>query len=134
MRQNGVRRRAKAKQASKLAEIRKALEFAGCDTVAKQAAVLGLHRSTTWALFNQDKRAGPSAIVLKRILSSPNLPRRARRKIDEYIEEKIGGLYGHSKRRTQAFRHAFQNGQKFQHSATNSQNKEAATRLLEGTF
>src|SRR5215467_11405935 len=109
MRQNKARLHAKAKQASKLAEVRHALKSAGCDTISKQAAVLGLRRSTTWALFNQDKSAGPSAIVLKRILSSPNLPRRARRKIDEYIEEKIGGLYGHSKRRTQAFRHAFQN-------------------------
>jgi hypothetical protein len=110
MRQNKARLRAKAKQASKLAEVRKALKSAGCDTITKQAAVLGLRRSTTWALFNQDKSAGPSAIVLKRVLSSPDLPLRARQKIDEYIEEKMSGLYGHSKKRARAFRDAFQNG------------------------
>ena len=100
-RKNG---RAKASQASKLAEIRKALIAAGCDTTAKQAAVLGLLRSTTWALLNLDKRAGPSAKVIKRILSSPNLPPSARRKVEEYVEQKISGLYGHSEPRTRAFR------------------------------
>ena len=66
-------RRAKARQASKLEEIREALIAAGCDTTAKQAAALGVGRSTAWALLNLDKRAGPTAIVIKRILSSPDL-------------------------------------------------------------
>src|SRR5215470_10305861 len=98
------KKKAKAKQALKLAEIRYALVSAGCDTVAKQAAVLGLRRSTTWALLNLDKRTGPSAIVIKRILSSPDLPSGARQKIEEYVEDKIRGRYGHSERRAQAFR------------------------------
>jgi len=96
--------RAKAKQASKLAEIREALIAAGCDTTAKQAAVMGVGRSTAWVLLNSDRRAGPSAKVIKRILSSPNLPLLVRRKVEEYIEEKISGLYGHSEPRTRAFR------------------------------
>ena len=100
-------RRAKARQASKLAEIRKALIAAGCDTTAKQAHVLGVGRSTAWALLNLDKRAGPTAIVIKRILSSPNLPPVARRKFEEYVEEKGRGLYGHSEWRMRAFRHQF---------------------------
>ena len=100
--------KAKAKQASKLAELREALVSAGCDTVAKQAAVLGLRRSTTWALLNHDKRAGPSATIIKRILSSPKLPSRARLKIEEYVEDKICGRYGHSGRSALAFRDAFQ--------------------------
>ena len=104
MRQTRKTRGAKARQASKLAEIRQALIAAGCDTTAKQAAVLGVGRSTAWALLNLDRRAGPTAIVIKRILSSPNLPPAARRKLEEYVEEKVGGLYGHSGRRTQAFR------------------------------
>jgi hypothetical protein len=58
-------------------------------------------------VLNRDKRAGPSAKVLKRILSSPILPPAARRKIEEYIEEKISGLYGHGKGRTQWFRDQF---------------------------
>jgi len=98
---------AKARQASKLAEIREALIAAGCDTAAKQAAVLGLSRSTAWALLNLDKRAGPSAIVIKRILSSPNIPPEARRKVEEYVEQKINGLYGHSKWRVDCFRDQF---------------------------
>src|SRR5262249_39577381 len=104
MRQRSKNRRAKARQASKLAEIRATLVAAGFDTTAKQAAVLGVGRSTAWAVLNSDKRAGPSANVIKRILSSRSLPRAARQKVEEYIEEKIGGAYGHSKPRLAAFR------------------------------
>ena len=107
MRQRSNKRRAKARQASKLAEIRAALVAAGFDTTAKQSAVLGLGRSSTWAVLNSDKRAGPSANVIKRILSSPTLPSAARQKVEEYVEEKIRGLYGHSERRKQAFRGTF---------------------------
>ena len=101
------RRKAKARQASKLAEIRDALISAGCDTAAKQAAALGLGRSTVWIVLNGDKRAGPSANVIKRILSSPNLPPSARRKVEEYVKEKSRGLYGHSERRSEAFSDQF---------------------------
>ena len=104
MRQNGRSSRAKARQTSKLAEIRRALIAAGCDTTAKQAAVLGICRSTTWALLNSDKRAGPSAIIIKRILSSPILPVGVRLRFEEYVEDKIQGRYGHSERRAHAFR------------------------------
>lgn len=97
------RRKAKASQASKLVQIREALVSAGCDTTAKQAVALGVGRSTTWALLNLDKRTGPSANVIKRILSSPNLPAVARRKVEEYVKEKSHGMYGHSERRSQAF-------------------------------
>jgi len=107
MRQQSNKGRAKARQASKLAEIRAALVAAGFDTTAKQSAVLGLGRSSTWAVLNSDKRAGPSANVIKRILSSPTLPPAARQKIEEYVEDKIRGLYGHSERRKQAFRGTF---------------------------
>jgi hypothetical protein len=107
MRQTGKKRRAKTRQASKLAEIREALIAAGCDTTAKQAAVLGVSRSTAWVVLNRDRRAGPSAKVIKRILSSPNLPAAVRRKIKEYVEEKIRGQYGHSNGRTVWFRDQF---------------------------
>jgi hypothetical protein len=103
MRQRSEIRRAKARQASKLAEIRVALVAAGLDTTAKQAAVLGVGRSTAWTVLNGDKRAGPSANIIKRFLSSPTLPIGVRRKVEEYVEEKCRGLYGHSNRRTEAF-------------------------------
>ena len=102
-------RRTKARLVSKLAQIRAALIDAGCDTVAKQAAAFGLRRSTTWALLNQGTRAGPSAKVVKRILSSPVLPAGARREVEDYVKEKSRGRYGHSEQRTRAFHDVFQN-------------------------
>ena len=93
----------KEKQALKLAEIREALVTAGYNTTAKQAAVLGLGRSTAWWLLNHDKRAGPSAKVIKRILLSSQVPKKVRLKVEQYVEDKICGRYGHSKQRTHWF-------------------------------
>jgi hypothetical protein len=73
----------KARQAAKLAEIREALVAAGYDTTAKRAAVLGVCRATAWVVLN---RAGPSAKVIKRILSSPQVPRSVRRKIEQVYQ------------------------------------------------
>ena len=99
---------AKEKQASKLAEIREALVTAGYDTTAKQAAVLGVGRSTAWVLLNRDKRAGPSAKVIKRVLLSSQVPKKVRRKIEQYVEQKARGLYGHCASATRSFGHQFQ--------------------------
>src|SRR6516164_5479692 len=82
---------AKEKQALKLAEIRETLVAAGYDTTAKQAAILGIGRSTAWVLLNRDKRAGPSAKVIKRILSSPQVPKAVRRKVEQYVRQTIRG-------------------------------------------
>jgi hypothetical protein len=95
---------AKGRQASKLAEIREALVAAGFDTAAKQSIALGVSRPTAWALLNRDKRAGPSSIIIKRILLSPNLPPTARRKVEEYVKDKIAGIYGHTESRRRWFR------------------------------
>ena len=100
----------KERQALKLAEIREALVAAGYDTTAKQAAVLGVCRSTAWVLLNRDKRAGPSAKVIKRILLSPQVPKKVRLKVEQYVEDKIRGRYGHSKQRTQWFGDQFHTG------------------------
>jgi hypothetical protein len=97
----------KARQALKLAEIRAALVAAGYDSTAKQAAVLGVCRATAWVVLNRDNRAGPSGMIIKRILSSSNLPQAVRRKVEEYVEEKIGGIYGHSKQSARSFRQNF---------------------------
>src|SRR5262245_44852171 len=104
----GIRnRRAKARQASKLAQIRAALIASGLDTTAKQAAALGVGRSTAWIVLNGDKRAGPSANVIKRVLSSPSLPAIVRQKVEEYVKEKSRGVYGHSERRARSFSDQF---------------------------
>ena len=100
----------KERQALKLAEIREALVTAGYNTTPKQAAVLGLSRSTAWCLLNRDKRAGPSAKVIKRILSSPQVPKKVRLRVEQYVEDKICGRYGHSKQRTQRFGDQFHIG------------------------
>ena len=89
--------KAKARQAAKLAEIRESLIAAGYDTTAKQAAALGVSRPPAWVLLNRHKRVGPSAHVIKRILLSPDLPSVARRKVEEYVEERIAGVYGHTR-------------------------------------
>src|SRR5262245_26047536 len=96
--------KAKTRQSAKLAEIRKALVAAGCDTVAKQAAVLGLGRSTTWALLNRDERTGPSFKVIMKILTSPSLSSPVREKFEQYVKEKIAGRYGHQPEATRVFR------------------------------
>ena len=98
---------AKVRQASKLAEIREALMEAGCDTLDKQATALGVYRSTAWAVLNRDKRVGPSANVIKRILCSPKLPPVARRKVEEYVEGRSSGLYGHTELCVRLFRDQF---------------------------
>jgi hypothetical protein len=108
LKNDAARAEAKARQAAKLAEIRKALVAAGYDTTAKQAAVLGVCRATAWVLLNRDKRTGPSAKVIKRILSSPQVPKKVRLKVEQYVEDKIRGRYGHSKQRTQSFGDQFQ--------------------------
>jgi hypothetical protein len=101
------RLRAKRRQASKLTEIREALVADGFDSAGKQAIALGVSRPTAWALLNRDHGAGPSAKIMKRILSSPKLPSAAKWKVKEYIEERINGVYGHSVDRRRWFRTQF---------------------------
>lgn len=107
MRPHREKSRSKKRQASKLAEIRDALVAAGFVTTAKQACALGIGRSTAWTVLNGDRRAGPSATVIKRVLASPTLPPAVRQKVEEYVEEKSRGLYGHSERRSHAFSNEF---------------------------
>ena len=112
---------AKARQASKLAEIRAALVAVGYDTTAKQAAALGVSRPTAWVVLNRDKRVGPSTVVIKRILASPTLPPAARRKVEEYVRERIAGLYGHSQDRRRWFGDQFASRSETAHSALGGQ-------------
>ena len=82
----------------KIHEIADALVAAGFVTLDKEAKALGLGRSTTWTVLkNGYKNSGISATIIDRILSSPWLPPPVRAKIIEYIEEKLAGLYGHSR-------------------------------------
>jgi len=94
----------KTKQSLKIQELGPVLVAAGIITLDEQAEVLGLSRSTTWAVLQGNhKCSGLSAGVVSRMLSSPRLPSSVRRTILEYIEEKSAGSYGHSKERLSKF-------------------------------
>jgi hypothetical protein len=71
-------------------------------------------------LLNRDNRAGPSAGVIKRILSSPQVPPAVRRKVEEYIDDRICGLYGHCESATRAFRNQFDIRRNLELSKSNS--------------
>jgi hypothetical protein len=98
-------REAKTKQASKIAAVRETLICCGYDTLDKQAEVLRLSRSTAWHLLNGHyKASGLSAGMITRILSSPTLPDRTREVIQDYVQEKLAGWYGHNPVQLKRFR------------------------------
>jgi hypothetical protein len=95
----------KARQCAKIIELKAALLEAGFDRVSKQAAVLGLSRSTAWKVLKSDhKQSGLSANTIKRMLASPHLPPNARQIIEDYVREKLLGAYGHAPKRLKDFR------------------------------
>jgi hypothetical protein len=94
----------KARQSAKIQELGQALYDAGLRTLDKQAAALGLSRSTAWTVLKAcHKNTGLFATTIARMLSSPRLPPRARSIIVQYVEEKSLGLYGGSRRQQQQF-------------------------------
>jgi len=98
-------RRAKARQAAKLAEIRAALIAGGFDTAAKQAAVLGLGRSTAWAFLSDEKTGGTAKVITYSCIAHTSAS--GTTKSREYVEKKSRGLYGHSERPSHAFSDEF---------------------------
>jgi hypothetical protein len=96
---------AKARQASKISELRSILISSGYCTLQKQATALGLSRSTTWHLLGANHKAsGLTGAIIRRILSSPTLPPAARDLIQEYVAEKLLGAYGHDRTPLRRFR------------------------------
>jgi hypothetical protein len=94
----------KARQAIRIKELGTALAAAGLFTVDEQARALGLSRSTAWAVLKANHKAsGLAAGTINQMLSSPELPPRARVTILTYIEEKLAGLYGHNKEQLSRF-------------------------------
>ena len=94
----------KARQAIRIKELGAALAADGFVTLDEQARALGLSRSTTWAVLKANHKAsGLAAPTINRMLSSPELPPRARVTILTYIEEKLAGLYGHNKKQLRLF-------------------------------
>src|SRR6185437_9495418 len=94
----------RARQSERIKEIRQALIDAGADSLEKQAAVLGLSRSSTWAILQGNhKSSGLRASVISRMLASSQLPPTVRVIIENYVDEKLRGNYGHSKRQCDLF-------------------------------
>jgi hypothetical protein len=88
--------RMKDRQSQKIRQIRDALIAAGFLTLDEQAKVLGLSRSTTWTVLRGNhKGSGLSVGLINRMLAATQLPSLARATIEEYVEEKAAGLYGH---------------------------------------
>ena len=88
---------AKAWQATRIGDLRTALAADGLVILDDQARALGLSRSTAWAVLKANHKAtGLTAATINRMLSSPELPPRARATILTYVEEKFAGLYGHN--------------------------------------
>jgi predicted DNA-binding transcriptional regulator AlpA len=95
----------KARQCAKIGELREALLDAGLMSLDQQAAALGLSRSTAWALLKSTHKAsGLSASTIRRMLNSPALPPKARRVVEDYVERKSSGTYGHREHRLRMFR------------------------------
>jgi predicted DNA-binding transcriptional regulator AlpA len=94
----------KARQSCKIRELGDALTTAGFLTLDEQARALGLSRSTAWAVLKANhKTSGLAAGTINQMLSSPELPPRARVTILTYVDEKLAGLYGHNKTQLRRF-------------------------------
>ena len=94
----------RSKQAERLKELQTVLVNSGLGSLDKQAAALGLSRSTAWYLFKgAHKASGLHPALILRTLSSERLPPAARTVILTYIQERCRGDYGHSR----AVRHKF---------------------------
>jgi hypothetical protein len=87
----------KRHQAAKISELGEALVCTGHAHLDDQASVLGLPRSTTWAILHgTHKNSGLSAAVIRQMLAQPQLPPLVRMKIVEYVDQKCAGMYGHN--------------------------------------
>ena len=94
----------KARQATRIKELGAALAASGLVALDEQARALGLSRSTAWAVLKANHKAsGLTVPTINRMLSSPELPPRARATLLTYIEEKLAGLYGHNKEQLSRF-------------------------------
>lgn len=75
------------------------MSAAGYEHIDSQAEALGLARSTTWTVLQGNhKHSGLTAAVIHRMLKSEKLPASVRRKIIEYVLEKLSGHHGHSEK------------------------------------
>jgi hypothetical protein len=93
-----------ARQTCKIEQLREVFFVNGRLSVKEQAELLGLCRSTAYAVLQRYyKKSGFSPAIIKRMLACPRLPERARTIIREYVAERAGGLYGHNRSQIRRF-------------------------------
>jgi hypothetical protein len=94
----------RARQCQKIRGLRQALIEAGFISLDQQAKVLGLSRSTTWAVLRGNhKCTGLRATLIVRMLTAPKLPQEVRSILVSYVNEKSQGAYGHSDKQRERF-------------------------------
>src|SRR5690349_2727223 len=97
-------RHIQSQQCAKIAELRQALLDAGFCSLNSQALALGLGRSTTWSILKAGhKGTGLTGSIIRRILSSRELPLAAKFVIEQYVAQKLAGAYGHDKKQLRKF-------------------------------
>ena len=100
-------RNIKLKQCAKIAELRQALLIAGFQSLDRQALALGVGRSTAWSVLKAGhKSTGLTGSIIRRISSSPELPGNVRLVLEEYVAQKLSGVFGHGEKQLRRFRSA----------------------------
>jgi len=95
---------ARIQQRRKIEEIGRTLVECGFVALEEQAHALGLSRSTAWTVIRAThKTSGLYAMTINRMLATDHLPLPVRRKVLEYIAEKMSGAYGDQEKRLKAF-------------------------------
>ena len=91
------RQHGKLRQAAKIRELEKVLLTLGYKSAGQRAAVLGLKRSTIWAIFNAEHtRGGLSSNTVKQLLAAQAAPKELIQVIEEYVRKIVGSLWSQS--------------------------------------
>ena len=94
----------RSQQRRKIEEIGRTLVECGFVALEEQAYALGLSRSTAWTVIRAThKTSGLTAMTINRMLATDHLPLPVRRKVLEYIAEKMSGAYGDQEHCLEAF-------------------------------
>jgi hypothetical protein len=95
----------KLRQAAKIKELEKVLLTLGYKSAGQRAAVLGLKRSTVWAIFHAEHtRGGLSSNIVKQMLAAKAAPKELKQVVAEYVRGKLSGAYGHNHSELKRFR------------------------------
>jgi hypothetical protein len=97
----------KARQAANINALKEAVLALGYTPGSKFAAqALGIKgRSTLWAIFNsKHRRGGLSSKTVKRLLAAEGVSKGIRKIVQQYVRERLAGVYGHTRREIEVYR------------------------------